>query len=298
MTVGAVGALCIYDYYLGMQYKQDAQVNRGIEWLVKNYDVTKNPHKKNFAYLYYLYGLERAGILYGTERFGPNEWYPDGANHLLETQTPGGSWTTDDRLTGGPRDTCFAVLFLRRGTLPLRPVATGGGDPGTSPILNPGAPVANGAQGGNKDPGLVEKRTVDTFAPGWRLMYNGKGPNSDKLVDVRGKGGVLTTYPPNLTTAPTFRRSVEVPGAGKPFLRVVVGHHETGGWTLAVNIEGKEIDTKAVGPETSQDGWVTMDLDLAPFSGKTVMIELASRPGGRGVELAYWAEISVKDREP
>jgi hypothetical protein len=298
MTVGAVGALCIYDYYLGMQYKQDGQVNRGIEWLAKNYDVTKNPHKKNFAYLYYLYGLERAGILYGTERFGPNEWYPDGANHLLETQLPGGTWTTGDRITGGPRDTCFAVLFLRRGTLPLRPVATGGGDPGASPLLNPGAPVANGPAGGNKDPGLVAKKTVETFAAGWRLLNNGKGPNSDKLVDVRGKVGVLTTYPPNLTTAPTFRKSVDVPGAGKPILRVVAGHHETGGWTLAIKIDGKDVDTKAVGPETSLEGWVTIDLDLSPFSGKTVMIEVSGMPGGRGVELAYWAEISVKDREP
>jgi hypothetical protein len=297
MTVGAVGALCIYDYYLGTQYKQDASVNRGMEWLAKNYDVTKNPNKNNFAYLYYLYGLERAGILYGTEKFGNNEWYPDGANHLLGIQNPGGGWTTGDRIAGGPRDTCFAVLFLRRGTLPLRPVATGGGG---DPTVNGGAPVANGGAvpnagvvGGNKDPGLVAKKTVEGFAPGWRLLNAGAGQNTDKLTAVRGKEGVLTTSPPNLSTHPTLRKSVEVPG-GKAALRVVVGHHETGGWTLVVRVDGKDVLSQNVSSETSKDGWVELSVDLAPFSGKTVIVELVAVPGGRGIDVSYWADISLK----
>jgi hypothetical protein len=295
MTVGAVGALCIYDYYTGVQYKQDPVVNKGIDWIAKNYDVSKNPMKNKFAYLYYLYGLERAGILYGTEKFGANEWYPDGANHLLSTQQPGGGWATDDKLAGGPRDTCFAVLFLRRGTLPLKPpeaVATGGR---AEPVANGGAPVANGGGGQNRDAGLVAKKTIESFAPGWRLLNNGPGANFDKLVAVRGKENVLTTYPPNLTTIPTFRKSVEVPGGGKPSLHIVAGHHDTGAWTLEVRIDGKSALTQAVAAESSQDGWIDVSVDLSPYSGKTVMIEVVAIPGGRGTELAYWSEIAVKE---
>ena len=291
MTVGAVGALCIYDYYMGMQYKQDPAVNRGLEWITKNYDVTKNPRKKNFAFLYYLYGLERAGILYGTERFGANEWYPDGANYLLGTQQASGGWTTNDRIGGNPRDTCFAVLFLRRGTMPLRPVATGGGDPNAPPVANGGAPVANG---GNKDPGLVGKKALDSFAPGWRLLNNGNGENADKLIEVGGKTGVLTTYPPNLLQAPTFRKTVDVQAVGKTMLRAVVGHHPQGAWTFVIKIDGKEVLTQPVSTESSKEGWVEVTFDLTPNAGKSVQIDLCNQAGGQGVELAYWAEISIK----
>jgi len=147
MTVGAVGALCIYDYFLKMDYKNDPAVKSGVAWIAANYEVTRNPKKTNFAVLYYLYGLERVGLLYGTEKFGANEWYPDGANHLLQTQQ-GGTWNSGDRLVKGAAqttvDTCFAILFLRRGTPRLKPppppVATQGGGSAPPP---PGASVPN-----------------------------------------------------------------------------------------------------------------------------------------------------------
>jgi hypothetical protein len=141
MTVGATGALCIYDYFMGIDYKTDGNVIKGLNWLGNNFDVTKNPKKTAFAYLYFLYGLERVGMLYGTEKMGTHEWYPEGANHLLGIQQDG-VWGTDDKLPGGaPLGTCFAILFLRRGTLPLKPlpqVATG--DPHRPAVAN-GAPV-------------------------------------------------------------------------------------------------------------------------------------------------------------
>ncbi|HVR83961.1 MAG TPA: hypothetical protein VMU54_06580, partial [Planctomycetota bacterium] len=54
MTVGATGALCIYDYYMGLPFKTDSAVIKGADWIGKNFDVTKNPKKTSFAYLYYL----------------------------------------------------------------------------------------------------------------------------------------------------------------------------------------------------------------------------------------------------
>ena len=76
-------------------------------------------------YYYFMYGLERAGMLYGTERMGKHWWYSEGAEELLRRQKPSGAWG------GGffPRqvviDTCFAILFLRRATEPLGRVASG-----------------------------------------------------------------------------------------------------------------------------------------------------------------------------
>lgn len=300
MTVGAVGALCIFDHYLGINYKTDSSVQRGLEWIVKNYDVTANPRKKNFAYLYYLYGLERVGMLYGTEQFGPHEWYPDGANHLLKTQNPFGFWDPGDRLPSQANvNTCFAVLFLRRGTAPLRREAVATGGPaaprgGGAPVANPGRPGAAEPHAGAG--GLSgQARAVQQFAPGWKLVNSARTAMTEKLIEVRGRGGVLMTAPPDLQTSPTLRRTLEVAPGVRTTLRAVVGYPDGGGWTLAVRVSGKDVLTRPVGPQTAPNGWLEVAVDLTPHAGTSVLVELVNHPGGIGIDLAYWAEVSIRE---
>jgi hypothetical protein len=118
MTAGGAGSLIIYDYMLGRRWKEDSYVKAGMNWLTQNWSVNGN--------YYYMYGLERAGILFGTDKMGSHDWYAEGANFILRQQNPDGSWgkrkpEDKDKLT---HDTCFAILFLRRATRPL--VATEG----------------------------------------------------------------------------------------------------------------------------------------------------------------------------
>ncbi len=78
---------------------------------------------------YYLYGLERAGVLAGTAWVGTRDWYLEGAEYLLKVQRADGSWEqAKSKLGGGPFqgveegpqvDTCFALLFLKRATTRL-----------------------------------------------------------------------------------------------------------------------------------------------------------------------------------
>lgn len=84
----------------------------------------------------YLYGLERAGDLLGLRFFGKHDWYREGAEFLIGAQQAGGSWPGVAK--GAPNAhgetellrTCFALLFLKRATIPpsvpLGPVVTGG----------------------------------------------------------------------------------------------------------------------------------------------------------------------------
>jgi len=67
--------------------------------------------------------IERAGMIFGTERFGSHEWYPEGVDFLLPAQKEDGRWQADGSHAIG--DTCFAILFLRRATKGLPKVATG-----------------------------------------------------------------------------------------------------------------------------------------------------------------------------
>ena len=127
MTVGALGSLIICKFYQTKKVPStDPKVRFGLDWVIKNFTVTENPKfsptppnsSKMWDY-YYLYALERLGAFLETEEFGKNYWYPEGAKYLLGEQRPNGSWreTFDN--------TCFAILFLRRATKPLRATVTG-----------------------------------------------------------------------------------------------------------------------------------------------------------------------------
>ena len=120
MSVGAVGALCILDYIQGKDWRKDQDVLDGLMWSAKNFSVSNNPERGDGKwYYYYMYGLERQGMLFGTELVGDHKWYREGAEKLIADQAGDGSWKS-------PVDTCFAILFLRRATHAL-PVASRGG---------------------------------------------------------------------------------------------------------------------------------------------------------------------------
>jgi hypothetical protein len=127
MTAGAVGALCIYDFILGLDWKRDPAVRDGIFWMAQNFTVTSNAKGGAAWHLYTLYAVERVGMLYPTARIGAHDWYLEGARFLLDAQQPDGSWNVSAYHGDGKLpavDTCFAILFLRRVTRPLQDVAS------------------------------------------------------------------------------------------------------------------------------------------------------------------------------
>src|SRR5262249_16901971 len=128
----------ICDYIQGKDWKKDREVQNGMEWMAKNFSVSFNPGPYEHArmeensqhkYFYYMYGLERAAILYGTEQIGQHDWVANGMQALLGAQRPDGSWKSP--VDGNElQDTCFAILFLRKATRALIDVATPGAGAG------------------------------------------------------------------------------------------------------------------------------------------------------------------------
>jgi hypothetical protein len=93
-------------------------------WLEANWAVDRHPgHPSGGWYYYYLYSLERAGVLDAVKRVGGQDWYFQGAVELVARQRGKGDWN-HPRKDETPQ-TCFALLFLRRGTTPLGPAVTG-----------------------------------------------------------------------------------------------------------------------------------------------------------------------------
>jgi hypothetical protein len=141
MTTAGVASLAIARERLGAlgeldqdtKSKIDHALVDGMAWLAHNFTVEKNPGQGGWHY-YYLYGLERVGAFTGLRYVGKHDWYREGAELLLKQQEPSGAWPWPSqgegaKLTEQLIESCFALLFLRRATVPpaqpLGPVITG-----------------------------------------------------------------------------------------------------------------------------------------------------------------------------
>jgi len=103
--------------------------------------------------LYFFWSLERIGVIYGLDKIGGVDWYEAGAQTLVKTQGPDGSWGGS---YGAEVCTSFAVLFLCRSNLARdlsggvqketgTEMKAGAGPAGTEP--KPTNPVAGGTSG-------------------------------------------------------------------------------------------------------------------------------------------------------
>jgi hypothetical protein len=68
--------------------------------------------------IYYLWSLERVGVLYNVKKLGDRDWYTWGSELLLGCQRVDGAWATKGyRGATAITDTCLALLFLKRADL-------------------------------------------------------------------------------------------------------------------------------------------------------------------------------------
>lgn len=91
-----------------------AVVDRGVEWLEKNFSATSNPGDGRW-FLYYAIVLRRACELAGREKLGDHDWRAALSEHLVKLQhRETGSWTQSagDATQGPLVTTASALLFL------------------------------------------------------------------------------------------------------------------------------------------------------------------------------------------
>jgi hypothetical protein len=116
--------------------KVDAAIRDAAAYIAKNFEVGSSggigggrqggmADKHDY---YVLYGVERAGAMTGCPYFGKHDWYVEGGEWILKNQNDDGSWGRAgpvERPIGQPEtsvpDTCFALLFLKKGSVPLVP---------------------------------------------------------------------------------------------------------------------------------------------------------------------------------
>jgi hypothetical protein len=95
----------------------DLPVNAGLNWIARNFTVTTNPGRGSQT-SYYLYAMERAGVILARRYFGEHDWYREGVTYLVGKA--GGGLPGQPLTWSGPfYDKCFQLMFLGKGNSPL-----------------------------------------------------------------------------------------------------------------------------------------------------------------------------------
>lgn len=101
-----------------MRKRIDACKKSGLAWIQSNYSVRGNLPSAGFwsvFYYYYLFSIERVGVLYGIHKIDGHDWYLEGSILLVRSQKTDGSWMDYDEIP--VLDTAFALLFLKKATV-------------------------------------------------------------------------------------------------------------------------------------------------------------------------------------
>lgn len=122
MTAAGVASLYICETWLHIKsgrcgvYLDERNLDGGLAWMASHFSVTRNPGNDMWKF-YYLYALERVGVILAQRYFGQRDWYREGVEHLVGDPT---------RMVAAPSryewpllQNCFMLLFLAKGNAPI-----------------------------------------------------------------------------------------------------------------------------------------------------------------------------------
>jgi hypothetical protein len=111
-----------------------------------------------------------------------------------------------------------------------------------------------------------------------------------------GRDGVLRTHPLDREHACVLTRTVDVPAGTQTQLVLDVSHDARGDWRLVVLADGKKLHDAVIGPSSTTAGWTEISLDLSPFAGRQVKLELLNQANDWHWEFGYWGRVEVVSR--
>jgi hypothetical protein len=138
--------------------------------------------------------------------------------------------------------------------------------------------------------------------PDWRLEGAARGGAGATYLD----DDVLVTFPRD-TRPCMLTRSLDVP-AGKPQLKLAIGHLHYRPWRLQVFVDDDNLRTQLIGAEESTDPkqvppnasqavplWDEITLDLSAYAGRTVTLRLYHWLAENQIPgAAYWRTVRVE----
>ena len=136
------------------------------------------------------------------------------------------------------------------------------------------------------------QRLIQQAAP--KFSINGSGVGGVVRFDSFRNKPATRTHPIKRGVPSVLSRKLKIEDDKKTVLRVTVSHHPHGDWELRVKVNGKIISSKEVSSKTVSDEWLTHEVDLSPYAGKEINLQLENQPTDWRNEWGYWHEIKVQ----
>ena len=132
---------------------------------------------------------------------------------------------------------------------------------------------------------------VQQSAP--KFSINGSGVGGVVRFDSFRNKTATRTHPIKRGVPSVLSRKLKIEDDMKTILRATVSHHPHGDWELRVRVNGKIISRKEVSSKTVTNEWLTHEVDLSPYAGKEINLQLDNQPTDWRNEWGYWHEVKV-----
>jgi putative membrane-bound dehydrogenase-like protein len=136
---------------------------------------------------------------------------------------------------------------------------------------------------------------VGEVAPGFTTLAVGEGGVAI-VAEHFGREGVLRTHPVDRNHPCVLTSTVDVPAGKQTRLLFDVSHDGRGDWQLVVKANGQKLYDGVVGPKTTSNGWGEISVDLTPYAGKKVTLELLNSANGWSWEFGYWHGVRINSQ--
>ena len=144
---------------------------------------------------------------------------------------------------------------------------------------------------------LSIQKAIDEVFPGWTISDCGDEMNPGYYESFRGRNDIIMTHPLNEETPAVLSAEIKIPKDKNTKLKVVVSHHDKGDWDLVCRVNGSKQKQIIVGEQTDgidKDGWLEVIIDLTPFAGNNIKLDLENKANGWLWEAGYWGEITIE----
>lgn len=134
---------------------------------------------------------------------------------------------------------------------------------------------------------------VAEVLPGFEL--NGSGYKGVAvLAEHGGQSPVLRTHPIDQGKPCVLSKRVSVPKGMKTTLRLPVGILDKNDWQLKVKAEKDVIYEGVIGPNSTENGWTELAIDLTPYAGKEITLSFAAdKANDWWGEFAFWGVVQI-----
>ena len=140
--------------------------------------------------------------------------------------------------------------------------------------------------------GFLMRKHLKNIAEGFKLKDNDDSEGGKFLKNFRNKP-VIVTHPLNKDKPARLYRNVNIPKGKQTHLKIIASHKPHSDWELKVKVNGKVIAQEMVSSDTVKDGWLNKTVDLTPYAGRRISLQLENSPNNWSFEHAYWNSIKV-----